>query len=417
MEKLQMEDVDGGFVLVGFQEPEESHEEDNHFTSYGESAYCDDIILAPRKRFAFATNTGAKPEGMKQVIKQQVLTFLPAKSVYRFRAVSKDWDGWISSPLFAHQQSLCFNTISGLFSQLPGEPSSFISLDRDACGVPIPSLSFLPEPAEIRATNGGLLCCRSHVGSYYICNPVTKLWTKLPEPSMYHGPGTVVGLTFEPSKFNFTEHYQLVCAVVSSSLNDYSPSIVSFEVFSSRSSEWRLCECYYLGGFLGDGLYLDGFVYWETREGNVMAFDVKNENFGFLTLPPNSGPDGTLSVMNGEVCYLLPVVNEDLEWMVEVYGNLDMGLKRVIRLAGSAYKMSWKCRVLAFANDKLLIAVFGMNIVAYDAEADKEEWIGKASLDGFGKYVPYVNNLVNIPAAQVEPPPAAAMDRMNWYDW
>ncbi|CAN1121873.1 F-box protein At5g49610 [Linum perenne] len=409
MDKILMDDVEGDCVLVGF---EESDETSYHETSYYDNALGSSILTKRRKEIKIESDKGKE---MKELIKQQVLNFLPAKSVYRLRAVSKDWDSYLSGPFFAHQQSLSFNSISGLFAQLPGETPSFVSLDRSTYGVPVPSLSFLPEPVEVRATNnGGLLCCRSHVGTYYICNPVTKLWTKLPDPTLYHGPETVVGLTFEPSPCSFTSHYQLVCAVVSSFLDDYKPPIVSFEVFSSRSAEWRVCDnmsCSDLGApeFVGDGFYLNGFVYWETGSGNVLAFDVKNEDFGVLTLPPNNGgTHGALSVMNGEVCYLLPIV-EGVECRVEIYGNMDMRLMRVIRFTESKYNMSGEFRALAFANEKLLIVILGKKIMAFDVEVGEEKWIGNASNDGFEKYVPYVNSLVNVP-------PCFDMELLNEYN-
>ncbi|CAL1376638.1 unnamed protein product [Linum trigynum] len=430
-ERIVMEDLDGGFVLVDFEETlaanDGNHEELLSDDDEDELSYTNSVTLTltpefPRKRWA--VNIPPREQRIKDVIKLLVLTYLPAKSVCRFRAVSKDWNSWISAPFFAHEQSLRFTKISGLFSQFPGENPSFTALDWRSSGVPIPSLSFLPERVEVRATNGGLLCCRSHLGSYYICNPATKQWTKLPEPNMYHGPETALGLTFEPSPSSYSANYQLVCAVVaanSSTIDDDDEDrlvVVSFEVYSSRSGEWRVCDAMYCDGdlgtpeFVGDGLYLNGFVHWETGGGKVLTFDVKNEDCGVINLPLGHGPQGSLGVMNGELCYLLPSIRGgevDVEeegdgalqaiWspVIEVYGDMDMKLKRVINVNYGAGEFCG--RALALVGDKVVIAVFGNKVVAYDVEAEKGEWIGNAREDGFEKFLPYVNSLVDVKVA------------------
>ncbi|KAM1016990.1 hypothetical protein ACFX13_047346 [Malus domestica] len=63
------------------------------------------------------------------------------------------------------------------------------SLKPNAYGVPDPSLKFLPEPVDIRASSNGFLCCLGRDGykAYYICNPITRKWTKLPKPNADHG--------------------------------------------------------------------------------------------------------------------------------------------------------------------------------------------------------------------------------------
>ncbi|CAL5368910.1 unnamed protein product [Camellia sinensis] len=79
----------------------------------------------------------------------------------RFQGVCRDWTLQISTPFFAHNQSLTFQAISGLFCQSSGgDPPSFISIDPQSCGVPDPSLKFLPEPIDIRASSNGLICCQ-----------------------------------------------------------------------------------------------------------------------------------------------------------------------------------------------------------------------------------------------------------------
>uniref|UniRef100_A0A5B7BCM1 F-box protein At3g26010-like beta-propeller domain-containing protein n=1 Tax=Davidia involucrata TaxID=16924 RepID=A0A5B7BCM1_DAVIN len=142
---------------------------------------------------------------LKDIIREHALPFLPAKSLFRFQGVCRDWKLQISTPFFAHNQSLSFHTFSGIFLQSLGNPPSFVSIDPKSCGVPDPSLKFLPEPVDISASSNGLLCCQGCTGdkAYYICNPVTRQWKKLPKPNGDHGPDPAVVLVFEPSLLNF----------------------------------------------------------------------------------------------------------------------------------------------------------------------------------------------------------------------
>ncbi|KAJ8545838.1 hypothetical protein K7X08_018421 [Anisodus acutangulus] len=99
-----------------------------------------------------------KPQGggvnsIKDVAKRHVLPFLPAKSAMKFRAVSKEWNQWIASPLFAYNQSFTFQKLSGYFYQrLEFEGDlTFLSLHPSANGVPSPDLGFLPDKFNIES--------------------------------------------------------------------------------------------------------------------------------------------------------------------------------------------------------------------------------------------------------------------------
>lgn len=344
---------------------------------------------------------------IKDVIMEHALSFLPAKSLCRFRTVSKEWDQWITSPFFAHQQTHSFRDISGLFCQLPGDEPSFISLNSDAYGIPSPSLSFLPQPVTLRTTCNGLLCCQNCFGqnSYYICNPVNKEWKALPEPNFYHGPDqSALALAFEPSALNFAAHFELVCAF-SLSLTDQ--PVICFEIYSSRSSSWRLAEtvCSELDALKlnGDGIFLKGVVFWETFAGAILAFDLKEEHYGILSLPPNSGPQGVLTEMRGELCYILPV-REGNSYTLEIYGDMDMNLKHKIPLDLGFVRLGrhQSLRVLACLKDDAVVMLVGDRVISYHMKGGTLKTLRHTEIvcaeynAGFVKYLPYVNSLVHL---------------------
>ncbi|XP_004287908.1 PREDICTED: uncharacterized protein LOC101305105 [Fragaria vesca subsp. vesca] len=347
---------------------------------------------------------------INDVTMEYVLPFLPAKTLCRFRSVGKQWDKWISTPFFIHKQAHSFRDISGFFSQLPGEKPSFVSLNRDAYGIPNPSLDFLPESITVRTTCNGLLCCESCDGenTYYICNPVNKQWTVLPknyEPEsgtsvltkIYHGPESVLALAFETSVLEFAEHFQLVCAF---SLPDQ--PVICFDIYSSRSRYWKRSktECCEIDALhlTGHGLFLKGMVFWETLAGTILAFNLKEEQYGILPLPCRSGPHGVMAVMYGELCYILPVL-EDSVYTLKIYGDMDMKLKHIIRLADGIFtNYDEELRALACVNDDVVIVLLGMKLIAYHVKAEKadiiQSYIGTSA--GYAGYLPYVNSLVQV---------------------
>ncbi|XVF15742.1 hypothetical protein REPUB_Repub09cG0182000 [Reevesia pubescens] len=335
---------------------------------------------------------------IEDVVREHVLHFLPAKSLFRFRTVSRGWDQWIRNPFFTHRQTTYFKNISGFFCQVPTLDPSFISFNQDAYGMPDPSLKFLPEPINIRTSCNGLLCCQS-VGDnvYYICNPVTKEWKRLPKPSLYHGAEAAIVLVFEPRPLNFNESYDLVCAVT---LPDH--PIVYFEIYSSRSSSWRICDttCCELDSLelQNDGYYMKGVVYWESSSGVILAFDLRNEQYGILPLPLSSGQNGygALTMMHGELCYILPHRQDD-DCTIYIHGNMDMSLKSEIKLTfddvGSIFGV---CRALPSINDDILILALGRKVIAYHVREQKAELVCTLAGDTCSRYYPYVNGLVSV---------------------
>ncbi|GMI78339.1 hypothetical protein HRI_001503200 [Hibiscus trionum] len=334
---------------------------------------------------------------LEDILKDHALHLLPAKSLFRFKTVSRGWDRWISSPLFAHRQTTCFKNISGLFFQVGDLNPSFISFDPDACGVPDPSLQFLPEPVYVRTSCKGLLCCQS-VGEsvYYICNPVTTEFKRLPKPTLYHGAQAAIVLVFEPQLLNFNESYELACAVTF----PHHP-VVYFEIYSSRSSSWRVsdticCELDSLELHNG-GYYMKGVVYWETSSGVILAFDLKNEQYGILPLPANGRRygNGILTAKQGELCYIFPHYHDNV-CTIHIHGNMDMSLKSVINLTYDVGITFGVCRVLGFINDDTLILTFGTRVISYHVKENKVELISTSEGGACTTYVPYVNSLVSV---------------------
>lgn len=334
---------------------------------------------------------------IKDVVKDHVLPFLPAKSLLKFRAVSKEWDKWIASPFLAHKQGHCFQKISGFFQDNEFVPT-FISLDRSAYGVPSPSLRFMPEPVVIKSSCNGLLLCRGRDGEniYYTCNPTNKEWRSLPQPKYYHSDDSKSVLVFEPSPLNFEAHFQVICAIP---LPLFEGPIIVFEIYDSAIKSWKLSavDCVELGNsvLIDNGFYLNGIVYWQTSGGELLAFDLKNEICGVQPLPRGTEGPGIVSQLDGELCYIeAHYQHGNNTCIVEIYGNF-LSQKHTIQFGLTRPWGMNDCRVLSPVGSDVLTILFKDCIYTYNLEDGKVEIVGNTA-DFRGRYFPYVNSLVSL---------------------
>ncbi|CAA2966570.1 F-box protein At5g49610-like [Olea europaea var. sylvestris] len=337
---------------------------------------------------------------LSQIIREHALPFLPAKSLFRFLCVCRDWKLQISTPFFAHNQSICCGSTFGFFSQVPGELPSFISDDPIACGVPDPSLRFLPEPIDILSSSNGLLCCQSKTGNkaYYICNPVTQQWKKLPEPNADHGLHPSVVLIFEPSLLNFEVDYKLVCAFPSADFDD----ATEFEIYSSKEGSWKvsgeICFTSY-SVETKSGVHVNGVVYWKSR--GLLAYDLTKDRSQMLR--SYHSENGVLGMMNGKLCSAHAIGHSI---MVQVLANthsntMQMGTRarmweerdRVVLDKKVIGGLVSELNVVAAAGNKLLVQQPG-NLYVYDLLTKETKALGMTSTGRDTRYIPYVNSLV-----------------------
>ncbi|XP_044464702.1 F-box protein At5g49610-like isoform X2 [Mangifera indica] len=335
---------------------------------------------------------------LKDIVREHVLQFLPAKSIFRFTGVCRDWKLLISTPFFAHNQSNCFRKISGFFFQSSTGDPSFLSLNPMAYGVPDPSLRFLPEAVDIRSSSNGLLCCqgRTDYNAYYICNPVTKEWKKLPKPENYHGPEPAVVLIFEPSVLNFVAEYKLVCAFPSE-LDGY-----EFEIYSSSEGSWRTSGEIFLGSCKiqpSSGVHANGIIYWMARNNKILAFDLTMERSQLYY------GGGTLGVINGKLCGLsvshqrlsVKVLSNAYTNTMQMHSSIKTWETHIITLDSSALGGAvFDLDSVLYAQDDILVLRSGRTLYAYNRKTREAKILMSDSSITNGKIVSYVNSLVDI---------------------
>ncbi|XP_057973924.1 putative F-box protein At3g23950 [Malania oleifera] len=337
---------------------------------------------------------------LREIIKERALPFLPAKSLFRFTGVCRDWKLQISAPFFAHTQTNSFHAISGIFCQFPRELPSFISLEQKAYGVPDPSLKFFPEEVDVRTSSNGLLCCQGRSGdkAYYICNPVTKQLKKLPQPNANHGPDPAIVLIFEPSRLNFVADYKLVCAFPSADFDDG----YEFEIYSSEKGSWENSGEIFFGNnkFLpASGIHVNDVVYWQVKQTGLVAFDVVKCR---AKLIQSYAAKGTLGVMHKKLCAThIHGKTLTVSLLSNIYSN-------TMQLHSHARAWEEKCRIqlddslplhdqpcVLLTADNLVVIQARKTIFSFDTKT-REGTILCNTADSGMRSVPYVNSLVYV---------------------
>ncbi|XP_062076152.1 F-box protein At5g03970-like [Humulus lupulus] len=360
---------------------------------------------------------------LKDIIKEYALPYLPAKTLCKFKTVCKDWKLHISTPFFVHTQSNNFQQISGFFCQSKSDPPFFVSLPNTtstSCyGVPDPSLSFLPEPVELRASSNGLLCCQGHPnlgGYYYICNPATKQWKKLPKPTAPHGSDPALALVFEPHLLNFTADYKLVCAFP---CDRDSNQGYEFHIYSSAQGSWRVSSEMYLGRkklLPRSGVHVNGVIYWRTTCCRVFLFDLVKERTHYLDgnyygyYDDDYGGAWILGDMNRQLCsaknseegVALSVLSNAYSssntigtWTVKRYisfRTLCIGREKSppFFILGN-----FDIRVI-FSDGKWLLFTRGTELCLWDIKSKECSKLLAAGVDSHTRIVAYVNSLVHV---------------------
>ncbi|KAK1410413.1 hypothetical protein QVD17_36950 [Tagetes erecta] len=345
-------------------------------------------------------------DDIKEVAKNHITRYLPAKSLFKCRQVSKEWNIWLSSPFFAHMQSQHFKKTSGFFQNSKSLAATrFISLEDPAYGVPYPSLGFLPEHVSVKSSCNGLLLCQSGLydDEYYVCNPANMQWIKLPPSTSYHGANPKMVLAFEPSPLNFEPRYQVIC-LFSVSYPDVAP-VRHFDIYDSITKSWSVSDmiCVDLESEVkGDGIFVNGVCYWETNGGELLAYDLKNDIYSVQKLPFSEG--SALSNIDGELCFVTAAYDHATKSCVlDVYGDGVMSLKKtitvpVVHIEDGEFV---ECTVVGNSCDDVV------GLVVKGSQWQKRLYLyhhRERNVQGLGvfshskKLVPYVNSLVSINA-------------------
>ncbi|KAM0874567.1 hypothetical protein ACQ4PT_037349 [Festuca glaucescens] len=205
----------------------------------------------PALRYWSASSSGTAAERLTDDLLLEILPRVPAKSLCRFRCVSKHWLGLIDHP--DHRKKLP-QTLAGFFyttSFTNSGPESFLAppiLLTSVSGSPCPltsiSFAFLPNHMRVDVLDccNGLFLCRwygvsTQIGefSYIVCNPATEKWVVLPGSGQATGAVLIARLGFDPTQ---SSHFHVFELLEDQDSWGPAPGLAGVAVYSSETGGW-----------------------------------------------------------------------------------------------------------------------------------------------------------------------------------
>ncbi|XP_021825147.1 F-box protein At5g07610-like [Prunus avium] len=298
----------------------------------------------------------------------EILLRLPAKQIFRTKAVSKEWYSIISDPIFVvnyakrNSKSLSGFVLNG--RRAPSPEFFFVSL-RGNTRRPARDPEFINIP-QIKIQNicKGLLCySQPHMDdsgftSYYVCNPTSGQTKRISVLDHSDNRRVMsVDLAFDPLKSAF---YNLI--FVTELSRSESQQLIKIGIYSSKTQSWSygLYNLAYEVGF-GHGVHCKGAIYWShVRNDSVSYFDLEAnciQNLGIpqMTSEPHRTNIGYLGESGGRlhlvrtcrpssIRFIIFEMKDDRSgWLVKCqgdFGNLVACFPRMGRFAHGPYQFN-----------------------------------------------------------------------------
>ncbi|KAJ0985487.1 hypothetical protein J5N97_003843 [Dioscorea zingiberensis] len=208
----------------------------------------------------------------------EIFSWLPVKSLLRFKCSCKTLQALISNPYFIHLHSCRspHSSINGFFIDDPNSSSTFISLSNGA------GIAAEKRMNSILHSCNGLLCC-SKAGSesqnYFICNPATKECIQLPQLTR-NSLLCCMNIAYDPST---SSNYKVICVWRS----NFSTALLQVEIYSSLTNSWRISGVPFSAPKISfsKAVFWNGSMNWLGGEGSFYSFGVEEELMKTVPLP------------------------------------------------------------------------------------------------------------------------------------
>lgn len=236
----------------------------------------------------------AEKIGNNQDLLAQILLRLPAKSLIKFKCVSKQWLSLISNPHFClshtrHQGDDGFLHPTALLLKVEYILDEFHV-------VPLKNFSQVPffqysstSDLDILQSCKGLFVYETldddnYVSRYFICNPTTKQFKKL---SFLQNPikdgEFYVSLAFDPIQ---SPHYKIIV------VREVLPNSFIFEldIYASESDSWKVGTIIFEtkeedSMAFGDAVFCNGKLHWNSYGNQSLYLDVEKECLQMMPMP------------------------------------------------------------------------------------------------------------------------------------
>ncbi|XP_026383333.1 F-box/kelch-repeat protein At3g06240-like [Papaver somniferum] len=343
----------------------------------------------------------------------EILSRLPAKSVFVCKCVCKTWLSVISNPTFiqSHLNVTVKNNNPSLmlagYEDSESATSAVHSIKHDllsefdGIGVNEMDYPFKSSASNIKLVGSynGLVCIRIDNDFYCIWNPVTYEYKRLPEtPNVNNYEEEDVetyGLGYDCK----TDDYKLVIVVDDLSL---------VEVYTLGSNSWDSIRTVPYRFYGGSGVLISGALHWlGARRGNpssdlVISFEINSEKFNELQLPKEPLEDNcrwfsAVGVLEGCLCVL--ALDKNTGSPAEVWVMRDYGVReswtKITTVTGGTVEYP----LMSLKNDKILFWSFQGIPVLHDRKDGSSSHLNVCSPVDYTSALNYFETLVSLNSA------------------
>ncbi|XP_059636132.1 F-box protein At5g18160-like [Cornus florida] len=252
-----------------------------------------------------------------------IVSRLPVKVLGKFESVSKQWRFMITDPYFilTHRNRSLQNPNLLLLRKVPNDDDSDNPQKKkttvEVCGLDSDgklNIGFtldVNDAIDMLPSKWDLICFAGENG-FYVCNPSTQEFVKLPEASCCTSGEINAGMGYISSR----NEYVLI-HLYDRSLDIYVDNDIGCEVIRLsdgcvRNCSWKVVEANCPHVVRGWGVLVENVFYWMIWEeydhpGNeaIVSFDLEKEEFGTISPPEGClDPNGVWSLveLRGSLC-------------------------------------------------------------------------------------------------------------------
>eukprot|EP00250_Pteridium_aquilinum_P004986 c15159_g1_i1 orf=299-1570(+) len=171
---------------------------------------------------------------------ERVVMRLPLVSLFRVRSVCRGWNSAIQSKCFTDMYSRNCKQDPWLLIFPHNDASAGLAYDPSSKRWLDVSFRFLPFESRVVATADGIVCLvpkSSHHKQWLVCNPILKVWTRIPSPpGLFKLFFLAVGLFVEENDNACT--FKVVMAGSELIAEDSEQFNLATEVYDSRLGYW-----------------------------------------------------------------------------------------------------------------------------------------------------------------------------------
>ncbi|XP_059629230.1 F-box/kelch-repeat protein At3g06240-like [Cornus florida] len=264
-----------------------------------------------------------------------ILSWLPVKSILRFKCVCKSWLTLFTDPDFVKKHLSQSQNHKLIVSCEFDNFFSVICENHDP--KPIHNINSKIRGIEVNflgSSYGLVLYATGGAGAsnrLYLLNPTTEKFNRLPVlPSLIDQITVSYGFGYVAS----IDDYKVVA--ISSSLNGVSDFESITSVYTLKTNSWRRIQDRTLEvlPFEGSGILLHGVIHWlRPHWSNITCFDLVEEKFQYMPLPADLQIDPlsnklTCGVLRGCLCISFIIQDQDLMfsrefWVMTEYGKRE----------------------------------------------------------------------------------------------